>query len=363
MIAILALAACSGHAPGATETTAVAPAAVPASTSVAAGDEATSEPTARPDPRMGHAIVAIGDGELLVFGGRSSRGLSEVFLDDTWIYDATDNTWSELVAPGPLARSQHAMAYDSKRGEVLVFGGYVGSSFTYSDTWLFNVDRQTWRRIRPEVAPTGRAGSVLTYDESSDLYVMFAGAEEPPAPELPLAETWVFDPETRNWSDVTNSGAPVLVSEGHPTLFELALVYDSLAARSVLLVAGEATWVFDAGARQWARSDPQTTQGLGADYMVAAAFDAELGRTVAYGGAPVSRTQHTWLFDSDDGVWEEVATTSVPGPIANHAMAFDPMTGATYLFGGATAVLVLEGTAPVTDEMWVFDEAGWRLAG
>ena len=41
-------------------------------------------------------------------------------------------------------------------------------------------------------------------------------------------------------------------------------------------------------------------------------------------------------------------------------MAFEPVTGATYLFGGATEVLVLEGPAPVTNTMWVFDAAGWR---
>ena len=60
------------------------------------------------------------------------------------------------------------------------------------------------------------------------------------------------------------------------------------------------------------------------------------------------------------GAWLEVLTSPVPGPIANHAMAFEPVTGATYLFGGATEVLVLEGPAPVTNTMWVFDAAGWR---
>ena len=94
-------------------------------TAAPGGNALATVAATQPEPRMGHAMVSIGDGKLLVFGGRSARGLSEVFLDDTWIYDATDNTWSELSAPGPQARSQHAMAYDSKRGEVLVFGGYA----------------------------------------------------------------------------------------------------------------------------------------------------------------------------------------------------------------------------------------------
>ena len=306
-------------------------------------------------------MVAVGDGKLLIVGGRTYRGSAEAFLADTWTYDARSNEWSELEGAGPQARSQHAMAYDSKRGEVLVFGGYVGSSFTYADTWLLNVADGSWRRVRPETAPSARAGSVLVYDEQIDAYVMFAGAEEPPAPELPLAETWLFDPDNETWIDVTTSVAPELVSEGHPTLFELAMVYDSTAERAVLLIAGEATWTFDGATQVWSQSDLGATQGLGADYMVAAAYDTTLSRTVAYGGAPVARVSGTWLFDTAAGSWEKSEAPQHPGPIVNHAMAYEPHSGATFLFGGATAVLVLDGVAPVTNAMWVLDQDGWRV--
>jgi hypothetical protein len=356
----------SACSPSATEGSSSATEDIPATATTAATSSpvATTVPTtaAVPVARMGHAMVGIGDGELLVFGGRSFAGSSELFLQDTWIFDAVDHEWTLVAETGPLLRSQHAMAYDPSRDEVLVFGGYVGSSFTYGDTWLFDVATTTWRRLEPAESPSARAGSVLAYDSAADIYVMFAGAEEPPAPELPLAETWKFDPGIGEWALLDTGVTPTLVSEGHPTLFELAMVYDSIAGRSVLLVAGESTWAFEASTAEWTRLDQGGTQQLGADYMTAAAFDQSAQRTVAYGGAPVGRTQSTWAYDYPANGWVEIPGAT-PGPIANHAMAYDPLTEATYLFGGAEAVLVLDGAAPVVNSMWVHDDEGWQRIG
>ncbi len=308
-------------------------------------------------------MVTIEGGRLLVFGGRSFQGTSSIYLADTWVYTTVDDSWELLAQDGPLPRSQHAMAYDSERDQVLVFGGYVGSSFTYGDTWLLDVGTGIWRRVQPSVSPSARAGSVLVYDEGADAFVMFAGAEEPPAAELPLAETWLFDPAAEEWAIVTTGVVPTLVSEGHSTLFELAMVYDRAAERSILLVAGESTWGFDAVAGEWQRLDATTTQGLGADYMTAAAYDSGSARTVAYGGAPVDRPEGTWSYDSASDTWVEGPMISSPGPMANHAMAYDPVTAAVYLFGGAESVLVLDGAEPVSNTMWVLDGGEWRRTG
>lgn len=309
-------------------------------------------------------MVSIGDGKLLVFGGQTLRGNSIAYLRDTWIYDAVGQSWAMVAEDGPAPRSQHAMAFDPVRNQVLVFGGYVGSSFTYGDTWLFDVENESWRRVEVDAGPSARAGSVAVFDDSADRFVMFAGAEEPPAAELPLAETWIFDPTTGLWTEQFTNQAPSLLSEGHPTLFELAMVYDSASRRSVLLVAGESTWVYDATTVAWAKVDAGLSQGLGADYMTAAAFDSSAGRTIAYGGAPTGRTSATWAYDSTADVWRTIGTASaVPGPIANHAMAFDATTSRVFLFGGAASVLTLDASNPITNALWAFDGGSWSPAG
>ncbi len=352
---LLVLAACTGSEPAATTSPGISVTAPPTSAIT------TVAPALVPAPRMGHAMVALGGGELLVFGGRSYQGNAEVFLDDTWILDVETFLWREVDGEGPAARAQHAMAFDPIRRQVLLFGGYVGSSFTYGDTWIFDVASTRWERLAPAVAPTARAGSVVVFDTAADAFVMFAGAEEPPAAELPLDETWLFRPDAATWEKADPDLQPTLVSEGHPTLFELAKAYDAELEQSVMLVAGESTWLFDAKVGDWAAADATTSQGLAADYMTAAAYQPGVG-TVAYGGAPVERTQGTWTFDGGSDRWARV-TGTVPGPLANHAMAYDPNSDAVYLFGGSAAVLVLDGVPPVNNELWRLGDSGWQQVG
>ena len=59
------------------------------------------------------------------------------------------------------------------------------------------------------------------------------------------------------------------------------MVYDEAALRSILMVAGESTWTYDETAVAWAKVDATGTQGLGADYMTAAAYDTLNRRVVA----------------------------------------------------------------------------------
>jgi hypothetical protein len=46
---------------------------------------------------------------------------------DTWVYDARDKTWTELVgANGPL-RNLHGTAYDARNDAVIIFSGAASS--------------------------------------------------------------------------------------------------------------------------------------------------------------------------------------------------------------------------------------------
>ena len=67
----------------------------------------------------------------VLFGGADEQA---GHLGDTWEWDGTD--WSGIAtgSASPPARSFHAMAYDSKRSRVVVFGGF-GDSGALGDTW------------------------------------------------------------------------------------------------------------------------------------------------------------------------------------------------------------------------------------
>ena len=65
-----------------------------------------------------------GRGRLVLFSGKGGEGL----FRDTWEWNGT--SWGELdpADTRPSRRSTHAMAYDSVRERVVLFGGYT--SFT-----------------------------------------------------------------------------------------------------------------------------------------------------------------------------------------------------------------------------------------
>jgi len=79
-------------------------------------------PPVSPSARAGHGMASIGDDKVLMFGG--SVDLDFTLSNETWIYDLSENTWTNMSPQGgvPTARVLHTMAFigDDK---VLLFGG------------------------------------------------------------------------------------------------------------------------------------------------------------------------------------------------------------------------------------------------
>jgi hypothetical protein len=86
-------------------------------------------------PRQWHSMTwdpALG--VTVLFGGTNTVD----WYGDTWTWNGT--TWSQLMVSGPSPRSGHATAYDTARGELVLFGGRVNqqpNDVMFDDTWLF----------------------------------------------------------------------------------------------------------------------------------------------------------------------------------------------------------------------------------
>src|SRR3989442_15890746 len=80
-------------------------------------------------------------------------------------------------AASPLARSHHAMAYDSGSDRVILFGGYSSccGGIALGDTWAYDFNANTWTDMTPAVAPTSRESSAMAYDSQSDRVILFGG--------------------------------------------------------------------------------------------------------------------------------------------------------------------------------------------
>lgn len=171
-------------------------------------------PAGAPSPR-GCASMAwdAKDGYMVLFGGDSGGG---VLLSDTWTY--ARGHWTQLSPPvSPPARRSAAMVYDNRLGEVVLFGGlHAGnaSNFDLNDTWTFT--NGTWTRLNPATSPVWRVAPGMAYDTKDGYIVLFGGRND--INGTVLNDTWKFNgvnwiqlhprpvPAARNWPAMAYDG-------------------------------------------------------------------------------------------------------------------------------------------------------------
>jgi hypothetical protein len=148
----------------------------------------------RPAPRVEHAMAFdVRRGKTVLFGGLTTNtNQSEVVDGDTWEYDGA---WLQVTpATAPPARSRHAMAYDAKRDRVVLFGGATSLSneltVRVNDTWEFDGTIWTpWLPPANSVLPSPSIDAAMAFDAKRGVIVLFGGQTE----FGPSNEVWEFD--------------------------------------------------------------------------------------------------------------------------------------------------------------------------
>jgi N-acetylneuraminic acid mutarotase len=161
-------------------------------------------PAGEPPPaRFGQAMTYVPSlGKVVLFGGMHWVEGAPEMLGDTWAYDPVANAWTDLAPPGdsPPGRFAHSLACDTElTGKVVLFGGMSGAfpALSYlDDGWAYDPDTNTWSALAPEARPSGRAGiGALAYDSARAKLVLFGG--EAPGSGRPwsqMGDTWVYAP-------------------------------------------------------------------------------------------------------------------------------------------------------------------------
>lgn len=130
---------------------------------------ATTSPT-RPDTRFMASMMfdPVSD-RLFLFGGHDSTAVGN--QNDTWAFDPATDRWENIIPPSvrnqappqdrcptfpvdfvlpnldaPERRSAHMSAFDSRRGEWLIFGGKTDCGII-NDVWIFDPRRLSWTEV------------------------------------------------------------------------------------------------------------------------------------------------------------------------------------------------------------------------
>jgi hypothetical protein len=114
---------------------------------------------------------------------------------DCWTYDGS--TWTVANAP-PVPRSLHVMAYDRVRGRTVLYGGSGGwltgghgggsSPILPAETWTF--DGFSWTEVTPRPGPGGRFSHAAAFDSRRGSLILFGGYDYTTL----FGDTWQWQP-------------------------------------------------------------------------------------------------------------------------------------------------------------------------
>lgn len=300
-----------------------------------------------PGQRSHHAMAFDSDrGVVVLFGGQIGNPGSVAYLQGTQEYDG--RSWKQVHVTGlePPARSYHAMTYDPLSKNILLFGGYAGPDTNfgenYADLWAYKGDGTTgtWTHL---------ANGDLPFTSDAAPSLGFVWAMNRGTGILIRNSSEVFEWNGQMWNSLPNAQQSFIAGE-------YATVFDS--ARSlVVIIGGEnfsqpfggdisltgAVLDFSPG-NGWSKFGFDIPERAEA----AAAYDSRRQRIVVAGGAGAGTTVGEQCFELDS-LHPEKGWLSAPNlpsgqGRADAAMVFDRQR-AYVPASGLLGVMVLQGGA------------------
>ena len=314
-------------------------------------------PESTPPARFGHRMVYDPVNErVLLFGGAVWED-RYTFFDDLWSYDYSTNTWTQIGdGSGPEGRFNFMMVYLPVHHQLLVFGGYSAYN-RLSDTWIYDITDNRWTQLRPENSPSHRSDAAIAYDPENDIVILHDGyCRDDSHPQ----DTWVFDFDSIDWTQMRPEDSPQSQYGHH-------MIYDSLNLQVVMygghwsitengrMVShgySDGVWTYDSPSDTWTKVDPATS--LPSRYWHTLAYDENRGKMVVFGGSGERDAvlDDTWIYDLSTNTWDRLYTDEKPPERESSSLVYDEANEKFILFGGLREV----DEAPLND-LWVLDTA------
>jgi N-acetylneuraminic acid mutarotase len=291
----------------------------------------------------------------VLFGGRGNfdqaTGLQHS-SDETWLWNGA--RWLQrFPVTKPPARAAHSMVFDSTRNRVVMFGGRqepanrdLTAAFL-NDTWVWKDDN--WTRIESAENPGPRHYAAMAYDSDRDVIVLYGGNEYAADGRTIVSgwETWEFDGS--QWH---------FISDDAPKVAKPLLAYDAARKEMILLGLNDVgltrlQYRYDTTQKTWVEYPSATTLPtcVNEGHLI---YQEHRGRLAFFGGICVTATptaEEVWEWDGAN--WAKI-TSSATGRIVGQASAYDPLRDSMVTFGGTAAGSAILGsiTAVVRNGIW-----------
>jgi hypothetical protein len=273
--------------------------------------------------------------------------------------------WRNAVGAGtirPPRRVFPAVSHDAARGVTVLLGGHGPSELVVPDPtpWVF--DGFGWRALTTVAARSGAAGVFVP----GRGHLFFGGRN---TQDL-LDELLAFAEDTLVDSVLTPAGTPPGPRAQHGLAYDetedtLVVFGGSTGAQADPFapapgsLLGDTFTLVDAGGLTWTAPAPAAAPSPRASFAMA--WDPITERTLLFGGAvddngQLGLSDETWLYEIATNTWTLVSPADAPGPRQGAALALDRARGRLVLTGG------LDDAGLPLDEVWEWDGADWREA-
>jgi len=284
-----------------------------------------------------------------------------------WLWQTTEQRWSPLgtyeASPEPSEKAggeeAQAPAYDEQSQMLIALN-------SYGETWALDVVNLDWKKLDPSETPATRCGQGMAYDAESDRIILFGGFGCMDANDPALSETWAFDFESGQWTEMHPSLSP------SPRMY-FGMAYDHALDRVVLWggrtldpITDRAVWLYDFNHDRWERIE---VEGGPEDVLAypGMVYRKDNNDFLVFGGARLKGpfegevTDETWRLDLHNGSWDRLSPPGSPPAVAVHAMAYDPVAQKALVFGGEVGRMYSHELLTTT---WVYEQGSgtWEKA-
>jgi hypothetical protein len=263
--------------------------------------------------------------KVLMFGGRDYFEHQLYELNDTWIYDHSEKDWTKLNIIGdvPKPRYGHDLAPIWGTDKVLLWGGgYTFNQSTnlyYNDTWIFDYSNQTWTKQNPSRSPLPRSSYALEPFFGTDNVLLYGGHPEEPdeTPYSEMDQTWIYDYSANTWNLTTPSKPPGAMND-----HAMAAIYGT---DMVMVFTGIGpwtydTWVYDLSDGEWFKREQTEKPTSRRSSDMVTIYDSD--KVLLFGGySGYEYKDDTWIYDYSENSWTLLKPGSKPTRRDRHMLS------------------------------------------